>query len=118
MTNELSYSVCWGSESNRATETNSPYTTNAEAKAARDAAYRALPEDMRKNARRWGFEEPTAPILVFWRSLRRLLRCLQNLVLTPTPHWLRLVTSRKGLEMTFSTFWKLTNGNPQITRPS
>jgi hypothetical protein len=45
--------VCWGSESNRATENHRPYATNAEAKAARDAAYRALPKAARKAARRW-----------------------------------------------------------------
>jgi len=72
MNNELSYSVLWGSESNRATETNQPYSTNAEAKAARDAAYRALPKSVRQTARRsvlkgqmrqyWGFGIPCGDV--------------------------------------------------------
>lgn len=72
MTNELSFSVLWGSESNRATEINRPYASNVDAKAARDAAYRALPKAQRAVARRsvlkgqmrqyWGFGIPCGDV--------------------------------------------------------
>jgi hypothetical protein len=65
MYNEQSFSVAWGSPTERATEAHRPYSSNAEAKAARDAAYRALPSYQRKRASRsvlksqlrpyWGF---------------------------------------------------------------
>ena len=42
MTNQESYSMAWGSPTNRATESNMPFLSDADAKAARDKRFYEL----------------------------------------------------------------------------